>query len=85
MTFSVDLLIESCDLIVSNWTVRGTHTRTAFYSVEPSGKPVVINGTAIVRMRDDKIVEHWGGPHCQDGLGLMATGPESDRPECRPS
>ena len=69
-TFSVDLLIEHDDLIVSNWTVKGTHTGTAFYDVEPSGEPVEINGTAILRMRDGKIVEHWGGPHCQDGVGL---------------
>ena len=70
MVFSVDLLIESDDLIVSNWTVNGTHTGTAFYGVEPSGNRIVINGTAILRMYDGKIVEHWGGPHCQDGLGL---------------
>jgi predicted ester cyclase len=70
MVFSVDRLIESDDLIVSNWTVRGTHTGTAFYGVEASNEPVVINGTAILRMRDGKIVEHWGGPHCQDGVGL---------------
>jgi ketosteroid isomerase-like protein len=71
MVFSVELLIESNDLIVSNWMVRGTHTGTAFYDVEPSGEPVMINGTAILRMRDGKIVEHWGGPHCQQGLGLI--------------
>jgi predicted ester cyclase len=71
MKFSVDLLIESDDLIVSNWTVRGTHTGTAFYDVEPSGNAVAINGTAILRMRDGKVVEHWGGPHCQAGLGLI--------------
>jgi predicted ester cyclase len=71
MKFTVDLLIESGDLIVSNWTVRGTHTGTAFYDVEPSGRAVTINGTAILRMRDGKIVEHWGGPHCQEGLGLI--------------
>jgi len=71
MTFSVDLLIESDDLIVSNWTVRGTHTGTAFYDLEPTGKPVNINGTAILRIRDGQIVEHWGGPHCQEGLGLI--------------
>lgn len=70
MVFSVDLLIESGELVVSNWTVRGTHTGTAFYGVEPSGEPVVINGTAILRISDGKIVEHWGGPHCQDGVGL---------------
>jgi predicted ester cyclase len=71
MTFTVDLLIESDDLIVSNWTVRGTHTGTAFYDLEPTGKPVNINGTAILRIRDGQIVEHWGGPHCQEGLGLI--------------
>ena len=46
MVFTVDLLIESDDLIVSNWSVHGTHTGTAFYDVEPSGEPVEINGTA---------------------------------------
>lgn len=70
MEFSVELLIESDDIIVSNWTVKGTHTGTAFYNVEPTGQPVTINGTAILRIRDGKIVEHWGGPHCQDGVGL---------------
>ena len=71
MTFTVELLIEQDDLVVSNWMVRGTHTGTAFYDVEPSGKPVTINGTAILRIRDGQIVEHWGGPHCQEGLGLI--------------
>jgi predicted ester cyclase len=70
-TFDVNLLLESGDLIVSNWTVKGTHTGTAFYDVPASGDPVEINGTAILRMRDGKIVEHWGGPHCQRGLGLV--------------
>jgi predicted ester cyclase len=68
--FSVDLLVESDDLVVSNWTVRGTHDGTPFYDIEPSGRPVEINGTAILRIRDGKVVEHWGGPHCQDGVGL---------------
>jgi len=71
MVFSVNLLIESDDLVVSNWTVKGTHTGAPFYDVPPSGEPVEINGTAILRIRDGKIVEHWGGPHCQAGLGLI--------------
>lgn len=70
MIFTVNLLIESDDLIVSNWTVKGTHTGAAFNGVASSGKPVTINGTAILRMRDGRIIEHWGGPHCQDGVGL---------------
>lgn len=71
MTFTVDLLIESDDLVVSNWTVKGTHTGTPFYDVPASGEPVNINGTAILRIRDGQIVEHWGGPHCQKGYGLI--------------
>jgi predicted ester cyclase len=71
MDFTVGLLIESDDLVVSNWTVKGTHTGTAFFDVPPSGEPVEINGTAILRIRDGQIVEHWGGPHCQKGLGLI--------------
>ena len=70
MIFTVNLLIEQDDLIVSNWSVQGTHTGDPFNGVAPSGEPVNINGTAILRMRDGKIVEHWGGPHCQDGYGL---------------
>jgi predicted ester cyclase len=71
MTFTVNLLVEQDDIVVSNWTVRGTHTGASFYDLPPSGKPVEINGTAILRMRDGQIVEHWGGPHCQLGLGLI--------------
>ncbi len=67
---TVDLLIESGDLVVSNWTLTGTHTGESYYDVPPSGKQVSINGTAILRFRDGKIVEHWGGPHCMRGVGL---------------
>ena len=31
MEFTIDLLIEADDLVISNWTIRGTHTGTAFY------------------------------------------------------
>jgi predicted ester cyclase len=71
MEFTVELLIESDDLVVSNWSVRGTHTGAPFFGLPASGEPVHINGTAILRIRDGKIVEHWGGPHCQKGLGLI--------------
>jgi len=75
MQFTVDLLIESGDLVVSNWTLTGTHNGAAYYDVPPSGKPVTINGTAILRLRDGKIVEHWGGPHCPNGVGLTKDAP----------
>ena len=70
MTFKVELLIQSGDLIVSNWTLTGTHDGAPFFGAAPTGKPVTINGTAILRMKDGKVVEHWGGPHCAEGLGV---------------
>ncbi len=74
MKFGVDLLVESGDLVVSNWTLAGTHTGAPYYDIPPSGEPVTINGTAILRFRDGKIVEHWGGPHCAQGTGLAGGG-----------
>lgn len=71
MVFTVNLVIESDDLVVSNWTVQGTHSGEPFYDVPASGESVTINGTAILRLRDGLIVEHWGGPHCQEGRGLV--------------
>ena len=70
MQFTVDLLIESDELVVSNWTLTGTHSGEHYYDIPPSGRHVTINGTAILRFRDGKIVEHWGGPHCMNGIGL---------------
>lgn len=60
---------EPGDLVFSNGTVEGTQTGAPFTDVPPSGGLVVINGTAILRMRDGKIVERWAGPHGQEGLG----------------
>ncbi len=74
MQFTVDLLIESGDLVVSNWTLTGTHNGEAYYDVPASGRRMTINGTAILRMRHGKVVEHWGGPHCMNGIGLSPTG-----------
>lgn len=68
--FHINLLIEQGDLVVSNWTLTGTHTGEPYYDVPPSGEKVTINGTAILRFRDGKVVEHWGGPHCMRGVGL---------------
>ena len=68
--WSVEVLIERDDFVVSNWTLRGTHTGAPFMGIPASGREVIINGTAILRFEGGKIVEHWGGPHCARGIGL---------------
>ena len=71
MTFTVELLIESDDLVVSNWTVRGTHTGAAFYDWSRRASRSTSTAPRSCAIHDGQIVEHWGGPHCQEGLGLI--------------
>ena len=71
MKFEVNLVLESGEYVVSNWTITGTHSGSPYYDVQPSGNKVNINGTAILRFENGKVVEHWGGPHCMNGIGLM--------------
>ena len=81
MEFRVDVLIEAGDIVVSHWTLTGTHTGGAYYDVPPSGERVTINGTAILGLRDGRVVEHWGGPHCMHGIGLsrvVGPGPHAE-------
>lgn len=68
--WTVEVLVERDDIVISNWTLTGTHTDAPFFGVPASGEKVTINGTAILRFKDGKIVEHWGGPHCPRGIGL---------------
>jgi hypothetical protein len=80
MVFTVNLLIEQDDLIRSDWTVEGAHTGIPLNDVSLSDQSLTINGTALLRMGDGKIVENWGGPHCQDDLASSADpGPSSSR------
>ena len=72
---AVNCLVEQGDKIVTNWTISGVHDREAFYGKAPSNEPVEINGTAIIRFENGKIVEHWGGPHCADGIGVKFDNP----------
>lgn len=64
--------VDEEETVIANWTMRGTHTGGSYFGVPASGKKVEINGTGIVRFRDGRIVEHWGGPHCMHAIGLLA-------------
>jgi predicted ester cyclase len=69
--------VDDENIVIANWTMTGTHTGGSYFGAPPSGKNVEINGTAIVRFEDGRIVEHWGGPHCMHAIGLLA---EADPP-----
>jgi predicted ester cyclase len=59
------------DLVVTRKVFRGTH-RGDFMGVAPTGREVELLVIDVVRLRDDRIVEHW---NVVDLLGaLMALG-----------
>jgi len=55
-----EALIGDGDLVTIRWAITGTHTGT-FFGVAPTGRPIQISGMDVLRVADDKIVEHWGG------------------------
>jgi predicted ester cyclase len=57
--------------IVINYTILGVHDGGYFFDVKPSGKQEKIDGTAILRFENGKIVEHWGGPTCCTVTGYV--------------
>ena len=71
MTFTVNLLIEKGRPRRLELDGEGHPHRHRVLRRPAVGRAVEINGTAILRIRDGQIVEHWGGPHCQEGLGLI--------------
>ena len=58
--FTVDDVVESGDKIATRVTVTGTHTGPGL-GIEPTGKRFTINGLAIGRFADGKLVEGWNG------------------------
>jgi len=67
-------VVDDGDTVISHYSMKGTHLGS-FFGAPPTGKKVEINGTAILRFENGKIVEHWGGPHCMYGIGLLAATP----------
>jgi predicted ester cyclase len=55
--------VEECvaegDRVVIRWVGEGTHRGTEFMGVEPSGKPVRVQGIAMFRVSDGKMAERW--------------------------
>ncbi|HLO16751.1 MAG TPA: ester cyclase [Anaerolineales bacterium] len=63
----IDDLIAEGDKVVARITMRGTNTGT-FMGLPRTGKRVEFTGIYIARIKDGKIVEHWGE---EDSVSLM--------------
>lgn len=60
-------LIAEGDYVVESFTASGTH-RGELLGVAPTGKPLVLKGINVFRVRDGRITERWGR---LDDAGLM--------------
>jgi predicted ester cyclase len=67
LDWRIDDLIAEGDKVVARTTMRGTH-EGPFFGIPPTGRSVEMVGVHIMRIADDRIVEHWGS---NDDLGLM--------------
>jgi steroid delta-isomerase-like uncharacterized protein len=68
LVLEAEQLIAEDDSVVLHWVGRGTHSGD-FMGMPPSGAQVTARGLDIYRIRDGRVVEHWGYP---DVAGLMA-------------
>ncbi|QCQ91796.1 ester cyclase [Rhodococcus sp. SGAir0479] len=50
------------DLVTTYLTYHGSH-RGAFLGIPPSGRPAAFDAVDVMRVRDGRIVEHWGSAH----------------------
>ena len=67
-----DVLAEG-DRVSARVTMHGTH-RGEFQGIAPTGKRVEVRAMDMFRIREGKIVEHWG--HADDPTGYLRA------PEC---
>jgi len=63
----IDDLIAEGDKVAARVTMTGTHTGD-FYGIPATGRSVNFTGMYIARIKNGKIVEHWGE---EDALTLM--------------
>jgi steroid delta-isomerase-like uncharacterized protein len=59
LTVTIDVELAERDLVALRTTTRGTH-RATLLGIPASGRRLEIDGTDIVRIEGDRIVEHWG-------------------------
>ena len=58
LAFTIEKQIAEGDLTATRFTVRGTH-KAEFRGISPTNKKILLTGTAINRIVNNKIVERW--------------------------
>lgn len=64
---TVEELVADGDLLAFRSTMRGTH-RGELMGLAPTDKPVVVGLVDVIRVKDGRFVEQWGGPDMYDLL-----------------
>jgi steroid delta-isomerase-like uncharacterized protein len=70
---TVDDVVAEGDRVAARVTMHGTH-QGEFQGIAPTGKRVEVRAIDMFRIREGKIVEHWG--HADDPTAYLRT------PEC---
>jgi steroid delta-isomerase-like uncharacterized protein len=73
LTVSIENVMAEEEWVTARVTMRGTH-RGEFQGIAPTGKRVEVRAIDMFRIREGKIVEHWG--HADDPTGYLRA------PEC---
>jgi predicted ester cyclase len=73
LTIAVEDVMAEGDRVSARVVMRGTH-RGEFQGIAPTGKRVEVRAIDMFRIREGKIVEHWG--HADDPTGYLRA------PEC---
>jgi predicted ester cyclase len=54
----IHMQIAEGDLVTTHKTFHGTH-KAAYMNIEPTNKKVSFRTIDIIRIKDEKVIEHW--------------------------
>jgi hypothetical protein len=67
--FQADVVIADGDYVTGRWTMTATNTGPfELFGLPPTGRPVIMTGQEIFRVRDGKFAEVW---HQEDVGGML--------------
>jgi predicted ester cyclase len=76
---TVQVQIAEGDLVATRVIARATH-KGQFQGIEPTNQPIAIDAVNIDRVKDGKIVEHWGAANTFEALQAIGALPLGQKP-----